>query len=165
MKDETVETLIILSEKQPVQYDVSNSQYHVKETSWNEIMRITDEIKDPGIFPSPSFDDVSRKTNALRTYFVAEKKKWINPKQVELEVVVSYKDRWQLFVLLLFLADFVTPRNTQSNLERYQLSNPERKTEIKAVSNRGKPSKSDRTNPNCETTNRIGCGDFECIKA
>ena len=93
------------------------------------------------------------------------KKKWINPKQVELEVVVSYKGRWQLFVLLLFLADFVTPRNTQSNLERYQLSNPERKTEIKAVSNRGKPSKSGRTNQNCETTNRIGCGDFECIKA
>ena len=38
-------------------------------------MRITDEIKDRGIFPSPSFDDVSRKMNALCTYFVAEKNK------------------------------------------------------------------------------------------
>ena len=75
MKDETVETLIILSKKQPVQYDVSNSQYHVKEISWNEIMRITDEIKAPGIFPSPNFDHVSRKTTALRTYYFAEKTK------------------------------------------------------------------------------------------
>ena len=75
MKDVTVETLIILSEKQPVQYNVSNLQYHVKQISWNAIMRIPDEIKDRGIFPSPSFDDVSRKMNALRTYFVAEKNK------------------------------------------------------------------------------------------
>ena len=67
-------------------------------------------------------------------------------------------------MLLLFLADFVTPQNTQSNLERYQLSNPERKTEIKAMLNRGKLSKSDKTNQNCQTTNRIGCGDFEYIK-
>ena len=75
MKGVTVETLIILSEKQPVQYNVSNLQYHVKQVSWNAIMRITDEINDRGIFPSPSFDDVSRKMNASRTYFVAEKNK------------------------------------------------------------------------------------------
>ena len=37
-------------------------------------MRITDEINDRGIFPSPSFDDVSRKMNA-ENYFVAEKNK------------------------------------------------------------------------------------------
>ena len=37
-------------------------------------MLISDEIKDRGIFPSPSFDDVFRKINAVRTYFGAEKK-------------------------------------------------------------------------------------------
>ena len=127
-------------------------------------MRITDEIKDRDIFRSPSFDDVSRKMNALCTYFVAEKNKVDQSKTSGTGSSGIYQSRWQLFVFLLFLADFVTPRNTQSNLERYQLSNPERKTEIKAMLNRGKPSKSDRTNQNCQTTNRIGCGDFEYIK-
>ena len=51
--------------------------------------------------------------------------KWINPKEVEPEVVVSTKAGGSYLLFLLFLADFVTPRNTQSNLERYQLSNPE----------------------------------------
>ena len=53
---------------------ISNPQYHVKETRRNTVMLISDEIKDRGIFPSPSFYDVFRKINALRTYFGAEKK-------------------------------------------------------------------------------------------
>ena len=55
-KDETVKTLIILWENQPVQYNVSNPQYHVKEARRNAITKIIDEIKECGIFPSPSFD-------------------------------------------------------------------------------------------------------------
>ena len=66
-----METLIILWENQPVLYNVSNLQYHVKEARRNAIMKIIEG----GIFPSPSFDDVFRKINALRTYFVAEKNK------------------------------------------------------------------------------------------
>ena len=38
-------------------------------------IRIIDEIKERGIFPSPRFDDVFRKVYALRTYFVTEKNK------------------------------------------------------------------------------------------
>ena len=63
-----METLIILWENQPVLYNVSNLQYHVKEARRNAIMKIIAEIKEGGIFPSPSFDDVFRKINALRTY-------------------------------------------------------------------------------------------------
>ena len=59
-----------------------------------------------------------------------------------------YKSRWQFYESLLFLADFVTPRNTQSNWERCQQSNSERKTQIKAVSNKKKLSKSHGTNQN-----------------
>ena len=70
-----METLIILWENQQVLYNVSNLQYHVKEARRNAIMKIIAEIKEGGIFPSPSFDDVFRKINALRTYFVAEKNK------------------------------------------------------------------------------------------
>ena len=57
-KDEAVETLIILWENQPVLCNGSNPQYHVKEAKRNSIMKIIDEIKERGIFPSPSFDDV-----------------------------------------------------------------------------------------------------------
>ena len=42
----------------------------------------------------------------------------------------------------------VTPRNTQSYLERRQQSNSERKTQIKVVPSKSKLSKSDGTNQN-----------------
>ena len=60
-EDETVETLIMLWGNQPVQYNVSNPYYDEKKARRNDIMRIIDEIKKRGIFPSPSFDDVLRK--------------------------------------------------------------------------------------------------------
>ena len=87
-KDETVETLIILWENQPVLYNVTNPQYHVKDARRNAIMRIIDEIKDDDIFPSPSFDDVFRKINALRTYFAAEKNKMKQSKTSGAEAVL-----------------------------------------------------------------------------
>ena len=46
------------------------------------------KLKKCGIFPSPSFDDVFRKINALRT-LLPRKIKWSNSKQVEPEVAVS----------------------------------------------------------------------------
>ena len=44
---------------------------------------------------------------------------------------VNYKRRWQ-FYESLFLADFITLPNTESNLERCQQTNSEKKTQIKA---------------------------------
>ena len=124
-KDQTVETLIILWENQPVLYNVSNPQYHVKVARRNAIRKIIDETKERGIFTSPSFDDVFRKINTLRTYFVAEKNKMEQSKSSGVGSSVIYKSRSQFYESLLFLADFVTPRNTQSNLERCQQSNSE----------------------------------------
>ena len=90
-KDETMETLIILWGNQRILYNVSNPQYRVKEARRNAIMKTINEIKERDIFPSPSFNDVLRKINALCTYFVAEKNKMEQPKQVEPEVAVSTK--------------------------------------------------------------------------
>ena len=122
----------------------------MKEARRNAIKKIIDEIKERGIFPSPSFDDVFRKINALRTYFVAEKNKMEQSKTSGARSSGIYKSRWQFYESLLFLANFVTPRNTHSNLERCQQSNSERKSQIKAVSNKSKLSKSDGTNQNCQ---------------
>ena len=58
-KDETVKTLIILWENQPVLYNVSNPQYHVREARRKAVMKIIDEIKECGIFPSPSLDSLT----------------------------------------------------------------------------------------------------------
>ena len=54
------------------------------------------------------------------------KTKWKNPKQVEPEVVVSTK-AGNSFMNLPFLAVLVTAQNTQSNLERYDESESEKK--------------------------------------
>ena len=101
-----METLIILWENQPVLYNVSNPQYRVKEARRNAIMKIIDEIKERDIFPSPSFDGVLRKINALRTYFVAEKNKMEQSKTNGAGSSDIYKSRWQFYESLLFLADF-----------------------------------------------------------
>ena len=159
-----METLIILWENQPVLYNVSNPQYPVKEARRNAIMKIIDEIKERDIFPSPSFDGVLRKINALRTYFVAEKNKMEQSKTNGARSSDIYKSRWQFYESLLFLADFVTPHNTQSNLERCQHSNSERKTQIEAVPNKDKLSKSDGTNQNCQADLLIKSG-VEVLKA
>ena len=91
-------------------------------------MKITDEIKGRGISPSPSFDDAFRKINALRTYFVAEKNKIEQSKVSGAGSSGIYKSRWQFYESLLLLANFVTYGNTQSNLERCQQIDSERKT-------------------------------------
>ena len=91
-------------------------------------MKIIDEIKERGISPSPRFDDAFRKINALRTYFVAEKNKIEQSKVSGTGSSGIYKSRWQFYESLLFLANFVTPGNTQSNLERCQQINSGRKT-------------------------------------
>ena len=64
-KDETVETLILLWGNQRILYNVNNPQYRVKEARRNAIMKTINEIKERDIFPSPSFNDVLRKINAL----------------------------------------------------------------------------------------------------
>ena len=67
-KGETLDILIIFWENQPVLYNVSNPQNHIKEAKSNAIVKIID-------YYSPSFDDSFRNINALRTYVVAEKNK------------------------------------------------------------------------------------------
>ena len=136
-----METLIILWENQPVLCNGSNPQYHVKEAKRNSIMKIIDEIKERGIFPSPSFDDVFRKINALHTYFVAKKNKMEQSKTSGARSSGIYKSRWQFYESLLFWVILLHLVKLQPNLERCQQSNSERKTQIKDVSNKSKLSK------------------------
>ena len=78
----------------------------MKEARRNAIMKIIDEIKERGIFLSPSFDDVFRKINALRTYFVVEKNNMEQSKTNGAGSSGIYKSSWQFYESLLFLADF-----------------------------------------------------------
>ena len=99
---------------------------------------------------SPSFDNFFRKIKALSTYFVTETNKMEQSKTSGARSSGIYQGRWQIYESLLFLADFVTPGNIQSNLEICQQSNSEKKTQIKAVSNKTKLTKSGGTNQNCQ---------------
>ena len=153
-----METLITLWENEPVLYNVSNPEYHVKEARRNAIMRIIGKIKERGIFPLPSLDDVIRKIIAMRSCFVAEKNKMEQSKIIGAESSGTYKSRWQFYESLLILADFISPHNIQLSLETFQQSNSERKTQIKAVSNRKKPSKNDGTNQNAQADISIKSG-------
>ena len=129
----------------------------MNEARRNAIMKIIDEIKERGIFSSPRFDDGFRKINALHTYFVARKNKMEQSKISGAGSSGIYKSRWQ-FYEYVFLANFVTPRNTQSNLERCHQRNSERKTQFKAVSNKSKLSKNDGTNRHCQADLLIESG-------
>ena len=67
---------------------------------------------------------------------------------MEPEVAVSTKAGGSFMSPCCFEPILVTPRNTQSYLERRQQSNSERKTQIKVVPSKSKLSKSDGTNQN-----------------
>ena len=61
-----------------------------------------------------------RKTNALRTYYVAEKNKMEQTKVSGAGTSDLYKSKWQYFDSLAFLSDNITPRATTSNVGKRQ---------------------------------------------
>ena len=77
---------------------------------------------------------------------------------MEPEIAVSTKAGGSFMSPCCFWPILVTPRNTQSNLERRQQSNSERKTQIKVVPNKSKLSKSDGTNQNYQADLLIESG-------
>lgn len=145
-KDEIVDTLILIWETKPVLYNVSDPQYHIKEVRRNAIMSIIQEMEDRNIYPLPSYEDVFKKLNALRTYFVAEKNKIEHSKVSGAGTSSIYKSKWQFYDSLMFLADFITPRSTQSNLQKCDQGIDERKIQNKPSSSRSKRNKSEELN-------------------
>ncbi len=63
----------------------------------------------------PAYDEVQKKLNALRTYYVAEKNKTKKTKVSGAETADLYRSEWQFFESLSFLSDNVVPKATSSN--------------------------------------------------
>ncbi len=115
-KDDVVEKLIELWENLPLLYDAKHPSYHIKERRRNCIAKIVAELSEFGIAPLPSLEEVQRKLNALRSYFVAEKNKGEQSKVSGAGTADIYKSKWQYYDALSFLSDNVTPRATTSNI-------------------------------------------------
>eukprot|EP00794_Sanderia_malayensis_P017913 gene17913-19690_t len=112
--DDVVEKVIDEWESQPLLFNVNHPQYHVKER--NCILKIISNLEDSDVTPLPSYEEVQRKINALRSYFVAEKNKTEQSKVSGSGASDVYKSKWLYFDRLSFLADNVTPRGTNSNV-------------------------------------------------
>ena len=130
---DVVEQLIMFWQNQPLLYNVNHPQYHLKEKRRNCINKIISELDDALVYPLPSYDDVLKKINALRTYYVAEKNKIEQSKASGAGINDVYKSKWYFFEQLSFLSDNITPRTTHSNLDNrnkrsescaYQATNP-----------------------------------------
>lgn len=121
-KDDIVELAIDLWQNQPLLFDASHPNYHVKEKRRNCINAIIASLDRQGVTPLPNYEEVQRKLNALRTYYVAEKNKIEQTKVSGAGTAEIYKSRWQFFQRLSFLSDNITPRATVSNLGKRQRS-------------------------------------------
>lgn len=114
--DNLVESLINAWQDQPVLYDVSHPEYHLKDKRRNAIQRIVSALEDLEVNPMPSHDEVTKKISSLRGYFVSEKNKVNQAKVSGAGANEAYKSKWQFFESLQFLSDNIIPRRTESNL-------------------------------------------------
>ena len=117
-KDPTVEKLIVAWENETLLYNVNHQDYHKKERRRSAITRIIEELRCYNIDPLPSFDDVMKKINALRTYYVAERNKAENSKASGAGTNDVYHSKWQFYEHLSFLKDNITPRATYSTTQK-----------------------------------------------
>ncbi len=115
-KDEVVEKLVALWEDEQLLYDVKHPMYHIKEKRRNCITNIISALSEMEVEPLPSYDEVQRKLNALRSYYVAEKNKTEQSKVSGAGAGDIYRSKWQFYDALSFLSDNVTPRPTVSNI-------------------------------------------------
>lgn len=116
--DDIVEAMINQWQLHPVLYDISNPQYHLKDKRRNAIQKVIDVLKVQDKFPLPTYEDVNKKMNSLRSYFVAEKNKTHQSKVSGTGADDVYRSKWQFFESLSFLADNIAPRRTESNLPK-----------------------------------------------
>ena len=117
-QDSQVEFLITAWSQEHVLYDSSHAEYHVKEKRRLAVERILAEFITHGDPPFPCYDDVLKKINNLRCYFVAEKNKIEHSKSSGKGTADVYKTKWQYYETLSFLSDNVTPRKNHSNLRK-----------------------------------------------
>ena len=88
----------------------------MKEKRRNCINAIIASLDDQSVTPLPTYEEVHRKLDALRTYYVAEENKIDQMKVSGAGTSDIYKRGWQFFDRLSFLSDNVTPRATISNV-------------------------------------------------
>eukprot|EP00794_Sanderia_malayensis_P004987 gene4987-5645_t len=140
--DHLVEALINEWQQQDILYDVSHPQYHMKDKRRIAIQRIITVFEIQEVSPLPSYGEINKKMNSLRTYFVAEKNKANQSRVSGAGANEVYKSRWQFYESLQFLADNVLPRRTESNLTKRNADTPieEEENEIYAYPVNNKPS-------------------------
>eukprot|EP00794_Sanderia_malayensis_P004291 gene4291-4860_t len=78
--------------------------------------KVIDEWENSDVTPLPSYEEVQRKINALRSHFVVEENKTKQSKVSGSGEGDVYKSKWLYFDRLSFLADNVTPTGTNSNV-------------------------------------------------
>ena len=74
---------------------------------------------EPEIDPIPPVEEILNKLNDLRIYFNSARNKVEQSKLSGNGTDDVYKSSWQFFDQLQFLNDNVTPRNTHSNIKKY----------------------------------------------
>ena len=114
--DSQVETLIEAWSHEPVLYNSSHEEYHIKDKRRLAIEHLLTRIQTDFESPFPSGEEIVRKLANIRCYFVAEKNKTEQSKTSGSGTDNIYKTKWQFFDRLAFLSDNVTPRNTHSNI-------------------------------------------------
>ena len=113
-----VEAVISAWQDEPVLYDVSHPEYHLKDKRRIAVQRVSNKIEEEGFSPLPSLEEITRKLTSLRGYFVTERNKTNQSKVSGAGLNQVYKSKCQYFDSLQFLADKITARRTGSNLSR-----------------------------------------------
>ena len=128
-KEETVGTLTILWENQPVLLVIHSTMW--KRPEEIRLCWLVMKLKIVVFFHHQVLMTFLGKSMLCALTLVPRKNKMEQSKTSGTGRSVNYRRRWQ-FYESLFLADFITPPNTESNLERCQQTNSEKKTQIKA---------------------------------
>lgn len=121
--DENVQFLISLWEEQSILYNVNHPHYNDKNKRKIAIGKIRDEFLETGAVNIPSHDAILEKINGLRSYYVTQRNKYEQSKKSGAGAADVFKIRWHFYDKLSFLADFVTPRSTHSNISSRKKEN------------------------------------------
>ena len=95
-KDEMVEMLINLWRTQDVSY-VTNANYHIKEKRRSAIEKICTKMEESFVNPVLTYEDILKKINTLRSYYVAERNNMENSKASGAATDSVYKSKWHYF--------------------------------------------------------------------
>ena len=92
-------------------FDVNHPKYHLKDVTEQALKAIRNSLIEQGINASV------KQVHTLRTYFCKERGKVTFSKQSCAGTDQIYVSKWKFYERLCFLSDYISPRNTVSNLK------------------------------------------------